>query len=119
MIGHEAQEHLALRVAIFDFSDASYEETATACYRNGAVRGRRAVAQSAGSTEDTEWSKDSVNPRDLTLPLRYEAEFQDGPYKATKSTFELDKAIVPFRLNDEWALITRTKLPLIIEPPKK
>ena len=26
---------------------------------------------------------------------------------------------MPFRLNDDWALITRTKLPAIVEPPKK
>jgi hypothetical protein len=70
---------------------------------------------------NTQLSKELVNPvtRHITLPLRYEAEFQDGPYKATKSTFELDQAVVPFRLNDDWALITRTKLPAIIEPPQK
>jgi|GraSoiStandDraft_48_1057284.scaffolds.fasta_scaffold78275_1 hypothetical protein len=69
----------------------------------------------------TELSKESVNPvtRQITLPLRYEAEFQDGPYKATKSTFELDQAVVPFRLNEDWALITRTKFPAVVEPPKK
>ena len=83
--------------------------------------GGRAVAQSADVSSDAELSKDSVNPvtRHITVPLRYQAEFQDGPYKATKSTFELDQAVVPFRLNEDWALITRTKLPGIVEPPKK
>jgi hypothetical protein len=81
----------------------------------------RALAQSADLSSDAELSKDSVNPvtRHITVPLRYEAEFQDGPYKATKSTFELDQAVVPFRLNEDWAMITRTKLPAIGEPPKK
>jgi hypothetical protein len=85
------------------------------------VWGGRAVAQSADVSSDAELSKDSVNPvtRHITVPLRYQAEFQDGPYKATKSTFELDQAVVPFRLNEDWALITRTKLPGIVEPPKK
>jgi hypothetical protein len=46
-------------------------------------------------------------------------EFDDGPYQATKDTFEIDQAIVPFAVNDDWALITRTKLPLIVQPPKK
>src|SRR6476646_7751692 len=41
------------------------------------------------------------------------------PLQATKSTFELDQAVVRFRLNEDWALITRTKLPGIVEPPKK
>jgi hypothetical protein len=66
-------------------------------------------------------SKESENPVSLTitLPLRYEADFHDGPYDAAKNTFELDQAILPFRLNDDWALITRTKFPAYSEPPKK
>ena len=80
----------------------------------------RSFAQTEPAS-NTDLSKELVNPvtRYITLPLRYEAEFQDGPYKATKSTFELNQAVVPFRLNDDWALITRTKFPAIIEPPKK
>ncbi|HYZ40106.1 MAG TPA: hypothetical protein VE687_05680 [Stellaceae bacterium] len=70
---------------------------------------------------DTELSTEIENPvtRRITLPLRYEADFLDGPYKATKDTFEIDQAVVPFRLNEDWALITRTKLPFEVEPPKK
>jgi hypothetical protein len=65
-------------------------------------------------------SKESENPvtRWITAPLRYEGEFFDGPYKLTKDTFELDQAILPFQLSDDWALITRTKLPLVLQPPK-
>ena len=54
----------------------------------------------------------------ITLPLRYEADFFDGPYHAAKNIFELDQAVVPFTLNDDWALITRTKLPMVVQPPK-
>ena len=56
-----------------------------------------------------EASKESENPvtRWIALPLRYEADFDDGPYKLTKDTFEIDQAIAPFKLNDDWALITR------------
>jgi len=81
----------------------------------------RAVAQQQASTSDTEVSKETENPvtRYITLPLRYEAEFQNGADKATKDTFEIDQAVVPFRLNQDWALITRTKLPLVVQPPKK
>jgi hypothetical protein len=68
----------------------------------------------------TELSKDAKNPvtRRITLPLRYEADFLDGPYKATKDTFSIDQAVVPFTLNEDWALITRTKLRAIVQPPK-
>lgn len=75
----------------------------------------------AQSTSNTELSKESENPvtRVATLPLRYEAEFDNGIYRATKSTFEIDQAVIPFSLTDDWALITRTKLPAMSQPPKK
>lgn len=82
----------------------------------------QALSQSATpeSETDTELSKETENPvtRRITLPLRYEADFLDGAYKATKDTFEIDQAVVPFRLNEDWALITRTKLPAEVLPPK-
>jgi hypothetical protein len=51
----------------------------------------------------------------ITLPLRYEPEFDDGPYKLAKETVEIDQGILPLKLNDDWALITRTKLPLVVQ----
>ena len=79
------------------------------------------MAQSATLLTDTEISKDTENPvtRRITVPLRYEADFNDGAYKATKDTFSIDQAVVPFTLNEDWALITRTKLPAEALPPKK
>jgi hypothetical protein len=79
------------------------------------------LGRAAAALSDTELSKEAENPvtRIITLPLRYEAEFNDGPYKATKDTFEIDQAVLPFILNADWALITRTKFPAVIQPPKK
>ena len=79
------------------------------------------LGRAAATLSDTELSKEAENPvtRIITLPLRYEAEFNDGPYKATKDTFEIDQAVVPFILNADWALITRTKFPAVTQPPKK
>ena len=57
--------------------------------------------------------------RRITVPLRYQADFLDGPYYKTKDTFSIDQAVLPFHLTDDWALITRTKLPAIVQPPKK
>jgi hypothetical protein len=78
------------------------------------------MAQTAPQPTDTELSKEAENPvtRLITLPLRYEADFLDGVDNATKDTFEIDQAIVPFRLSDDWALITRTKLPFEVLRPK-
>ena len=83
--------------------------------------GGQSLAQSPPPVSDTEISKEIENPvtRRITLPLRYEADFLDGAYKATKDTFSIDQAVVPFRLNEDWALITRTKLPVEAVPPKK
>jgi hypothetical protein len=36
----------------------------------------------------------------------------------TKDIFSIDQAVVPFQLNEDWALITRTKLPVEALPPK-
>jgi hypothetical protein len=80
----------------------------------------QSLAQSGALISNSDLSKESENPvtRLIMLPLRYEGEFQDGVTKATKSTFEIDQAVVPFRLNDDWSLITRTKLPAEVLPPK-
>jgi hypothetical protein len=76
-----------------------------------------ALAQS----NDDDISKEVENPvtRQITLPLRYQADFEDGAYRATKESFILNYAIVPFALNDDWAVITRTKMPWTALPPKK
>jgi len=65
----------------------------------------QSLSQSATPPSDTELSKEIENPvtRRITLPLRYEADFLDGACKATKDTFEIDQAVVPFRLNEDWA----------------
>jgi hypothetical protein len=65
-------------------------------------------------TADGKWTRTPQNGQPITGTYVF-----DGGDKVTKSTFELDQAILPFRLSDEWALITRTKLPVIDQPPKK
>ena len=83
--------------------------------------GSQCLAQSVIAPNSlTDFSKETENPvtRQITLPLQYQADFLYGPYQATKDTFEIDQAVVPFKFNDNWALITRTKLPLEVQPPK-
>jgi hypothetical protein len=86
-----------------------------------AIFSTQSFAQSGTPVDDTDYlSKETENPvtRKITLPLRYEADFLDGADRLTKSTIELDQAVVPFRLNGDWSLITRTKLPAEALPPK-
>jgi hypothetical protein len=79
-----------------------------------------AWAQPVIPDRDTELSKEIENPvtRQVMLPLRFESGFDSGAYRATKNTAEIDQAVIPLRLIDDWALITRTKLPAISQPPK-
>jgi hypothetical protein len=81
----------------------------------------QALAQTAPPLSNNDVSKETENPvsRQITLPLLFQADFFDGADHLTKSTFEVDQAIVPFRLNDDWSLITRTKLPAEALPPVK
>jgi hypothetical protein len=88
---------------------------------SGKAVGQSTALATQSQMTNNDLSKESDNPvsRMITLPLRYQADFLDGPYHATKDTFELDQAILPFRLNDDWTLITRTKFPAYSQPPKK
>jgi hypothetical protein len=56
----------------------------------------QALAPSAGPLTNDESSKEAENPvsRQITLPLRYQADLLDGIDMLTKSTFEVDQAIV-------------------------
>jgi hypothetical protein len=94
---------------------------AMAAICSGNAVGQPAVPATQSAVTNDDLSKESENPVSLmiTLPLRYEADFDDGPYYAAKDTFELDQAVLPFRLNDDWALVTRTKFPAYSQPPKK
>jgi hypothetical protein len=94
---------------------------AIAAFYSGKAVGQPAAPGVQTQPTNNDLSKESENPVSLliTLPLRYEADFHDGPYDATKNTFDLDQAVIPFRLNDDWALITRTKFPAYSQPPKE
>jgi hypothetical protein len=71
----------------------------------------QSLAQADQSDTDTDISKDVENPvtQRVTVPSRYEADFNDGAYKATKGIFSLDQAVLPFSLTEDWLLITRSK----------
>lgn len=52
---------------------------------------------------NTDVSKETENPitRQITVPLRYQADLLDGTDMLTKSTLQVDQAVVPFWLNDD------------------
>jgi hypothetical protein len=101
--------------------DRSNDETNSAQLALATLAGGQSMAESPEPLSDTGVSKEVENPvtRRITVPLRYEADFLDGPYNKTKDTFSIDQTVLPFHLTEDWALITRTKLPAIVQPPKK
>jgi hypothetical protein len=60
---------------------------------------------------------DALNPvaRMIKVPLQNDFDFGVGPNKVTQYTLDLEP-IVPFTLNPDWNLITRTIIPIISQP---
>jgi hypothetical protein len=80
-----------------------------------------ALAQPAPGISNADYEREAENPvtHFYTLPLRYEASFDDGFYNAATTTLELSNAILPVPLDDDWFLITRTKGAFDLDAPKK
>ena len=73
----------------------------------------------AGTT-NSEYERESENPvsRFYTLPVRLKAAFDDGFYNGTTDTLEINNALIPFVLDDEWLLIARSKGAFVSQAPK-
>jgi hypothetical protein len=51
----------------------------------------------------------------ISIPFQNNMNFNVGPHKGTQDILNI-QPVVPFHLNDEWNLITRTILPLVWSP---
>lgn len=80
-----------------------------------------ASAQPAPAETNTDYERESENPltRFYTLPLQYKWSFDDGFYNATTNTLQINNAVVPIQLDDDWFLISRTKGGFVSQAPKK
>ncbi len=60
---------------------------------------------------------DAQNPiaHVISIPLQNNLYTRAGPYRKTSDTLLL-QPVVPFKLNDNWSLVTRTIVPLVYEP---
>ena len=77
-----------------------------------------AVAESTPGQESTdELRKAAQNPvaSMISVPLQNNTDFNIGPDKKTKNTLNI-QPVLPFELNDDWNLITRTIFPLVSQP---
>ena len=71
-----------------------------------------------GEDEIAELQRAVQNPvADLiSLPFQYNTNFETGPLGKTQNVLNI-QPVIPFNLNEDWNLITRTIIPLIDQPP--
>ncbi len=72
----------------------------------------------AGDDENaTELAKKLQNPiGDVSsVPFQSNTNFNSGPHKGTQETLNI-QPVIPFHINEDWNVITRTVLPLIWQP---
>ena len=71
-----------------------------------------------GEDEMAELQRAAQNPvADLiSVPFQYNAFFETGPLDKTQNVLNI-QPVIPFSLNDDWNLITRTIIPVIDQPP--
>ncbi len=72
----------------------------------------------AAAQEDTELARETENPlaKLITVPVQNNWDFGIGPNEAMKYTVKL-QPIVPFRLETNWFVLTRTIFPLTYAEP--
>jgi len=73
--------------------------------------------QAADDTDETKLAKASQNPiADLvSLPLQNNTNLDWGPDDETQNILNI-QPVIPFALNDDWNVITRTILPVVSQP---
>ncbi len=76
------------------------------------------IAESTPKQESVdELRKAAQNPvaSMISVPFQNNTDFNIGPDNKTKNTLNI-QPVIPFELNDEWNLITRTIMPLVSQP---
>src|SRR5208282_6086091 len=76
-----------------------------------------AAASARAELSEEELAKLAQNPiaNLISLPFQYNANLNYGPQKDTQSILNI-QPVVPFELNKDWNLITRTIVPVIWQP---
>jgi len=71
-----------------------------------------------GKNNSTELAKKTQNPIAdmISLPFQWNVAFDSGSGNHTSSVLNI-QPVIPFHLNDDWNLITRTIMPVTNQPP--
>jgi len=78
---------------------------------------RVVIGDNAAAESATDLAKQIQNPVGdlISLPLQYNVNFGHGPHQGTQHVLNL-QPVIPFHVNDDWNLITRTILPVVWNP---
>ena len=78
---------------------------------------RMVIGDNAAAESATDLAKQIQNPVGdlISLPLQYNVNFGYGPHQGTQHVLNL-QPVIPFHVNDDWNLITRTILPVVWNP---
>ncbi len=79
-----------------------------------------AAAQPAPPDTNSTYEREAENPitRFYTLPLRFKQSYDDGFYGGATNTVEINNAVLPIALDDDWFLIARSKAGFVSQAPK-
>ena len=71
----------------------------------------------AGEDETGELARSAQNPvaSMISVPLQNNTNFNFGPLEKTQNVLNI-QPVIPFELNEDWNLITRTILPVVSQP---
>lgn len=75
------------------------------------------IGDNAAAESDTDLAKQIQNPVGdlISFPLQDNVNFGYGPHRRAQNVVNL-QPVIPFHLNDDWNLITRTILPVVSNP---
>jgi hypothetical protein len=78
---------------------------------------RPTIGDNPAAESDTDLAKQIQNPVGdlISFPLQNNVNFGYGPHRRTQNVLNL-QPVIPFHLNNDWNLITRTILPVVSNP---
>ncbi len=89
----------------------------TSAWAQTAEGPRVVIGDNAAAESATDLAKQIQNPVGdlISLPLQYNVNFGYGPHQGTQHVLNL-QPVIPFHVDDDWNVITRTILPVVWNP---
>jgi len=77
-----------------------------------------ALSVSSVQAQDGNLAKEAQNPiaNLISVPFQNNTNFNEGPFENDQNILNI-QPVIPFKLNEEWNLVTRWILPVVYQPP--